>query len=157
MAKPLSVRTCECRAGASRMRALTMRTSMFTLYYQVHCRTRNTCVVCSMHSGRSIMLKQRRWLRTGSCQPKTAPQWPVTSPTSIGAWAVILSWTSSVGVLSQSNLLTQHSLNEHYAQQQAYRIQRAASPLWLHQAQQALHTQQARYEACGDLQMMERG
>jgi hypothetical protein len=57
----------------------------------------------------------------------------------------------------QSNLLTQHSLNEHYAQQQAYRIQRAASPLWLHQAQQALHTQQARYEACGDLQMMERG
>jgi hypothetical protein len=41
--------------------------------------------------------------------------------------------------------------------QQAYRIQRAASPLWLRQAQQALHTQQAQYEACGDLQMMERG
>ena len=57
----------------------------------------------------------------------------------------------------QSNLLTQHSLNEHYAQQQAYRIQRAASPLWLHQAQQALNTQQARYEACGDLQIAERG
>ena len=34
---------------------------------------------------------------------------------------------------------------------------RAASPLWLRQAQQALDTQQARYEACGDLQMMERG
>ena len=45
----------------------------------------------------------------------------------------------------QSNLLTQHSLNDNYSQQQAYRIQRAASPLWLHQAQQALHTQQARY------------
>jgi len=57
----------------------------------------------------------------------------------------------------QSNLLTQHSLNEHYSQQQAYRIQRAASPLWLRQAQQALNTQQARYEASGDLQMMERG
>ena len=41
--------------------------------------------------------------------------------------------------------------------QQAHRIQRAASPLWLRQAQQALHTQQATYEACGDLQMMERG
>jgi hypothetical protein len=41
--------------------------------------------------------------------------------------------------------------------QQAYRIQRAANPLWLQQAQQALHTQQARYKACGDLQMMERG
>ena len=57
----------------------------------------------------------------------------------------------------QSNLLTQHSLNEHYSQQQAYRIQRAASPLWLRQAQQALNTQQARYEACGDLQIVERG
>ena len=47
--------------------------------------------------------------------------------------------------------------NDNYSQQQAHRIIRAASPLWLHQAQQALHTQQARYEACGDLQMMERG
>ena len=42
-------------------------------------------------------------------------------------------------------------------EQQAQRIQRAASPLWLKQAQQALNTQQARYEAGGDLQMMERG
>jgi len=42
-------------------------------------------------------------------------------------------------------------------EQQAQRIQRAASPLWLKQAQQALNTQQARYEASGDLQMMERG
>ena len=47
--------------------------------------------------------------------------------------------------------------NDNYSQQQAYRIQRAASPLWLKQAQQALYTQQARYEASGDLQMMERG
>ena len=42
-------------------------------------------------------------------------------------------------------------------EQQAQRLSRAASPLWLKQAQQALHTQQARYEASGDLQMMERG
>jgi len=41
--------------------------------------------------------------------------------------------------------------------QQAHRITGAASPLWLQQAQQALHTQQAAYEASGDLQMMERG
>ncbi|MDB4211735.1 hypothetical protein N9769_05105, partial [Ascidiaceihabitans sp.] len=46
--------------------------------------------------------------------------------------------------------------NDDYAQQQAQRIKRAASPIWLQQAQQALHTQQARYEASGDLQMMER-
>ena len=42
-------------------------------------------------------------------------------------------------------------------EQQSHRIQRVASPLWLKQAQQALHTQQARYEACGDLQIVERG
>ena len=47
--------------------------------------------------------------------------------------------------------------NDNYTQQQAHRITRAASPLWLQQAQQALHTQQAQYEASGDLQMMERG
>ena len=41
--------------------------------------------------------------------------------------------------------------------QQAHRITRAASPLWLRQAQQALHTQKAQYEASGDLQMMKRG
>ena len=51
----------------------------------------------------------------------------------------------------------QHTLNEHYAEQQAQRITRAASPLWLQKAQQALNTQQAAYEASGDLQMMERG
>ena len=42
-------------------------------------------------------------------------------------------------------------------EQQAQRLSRAASLLWLRQAQQALNTQQARYEARGDLQMMERG
>ena len=42
-------------------------------------------------------------------------------------------------------------------EQQAQRLSRAASPLWLRQAQQALDDQQARYEAGGDLQMMERG
>ena len=59
-----------------------------------------------------------------------------------------LSWDAS-----QSN----YAPNDNYAQQQAQRIQRAASPLWLRQAQQALDDQKARYEACGDLQMMERG
>ena len=47
--------------------------------------------------------------------------------------------------------------NDKYCQQQAHRIQRAVSPLWLKQARHALNTQQARYEANGDLQMMERG
>ena len=57
----------------------------------------------------------------------------------------------------QTNLPTQYVSNEQYALQQVQRIQRAASPLWLKQARQALNTQQAAYEASGDLQMMERG
>ena len=63
-----------------------------------------------------------------------------------------LSWNAE-----HSNPQPQHALNEHYTQQQAHRIQVAANPLWLQQAQQALNTQQAQYEASGDLQMMERG
>ena len=39
----------------------------------------------------------------------------------------------------------------------AQRIQKAVSPLWLRQAQQALGDQKAAYEAQADLQMMERG
>jgi hypothetical protein len=62
------------------------------------------------------------------------------------------SWTAE-----QSYYLTDHALDERYTQQQAQRLSRAASPLWLRQAQQALNDQQARYEASGDLQMMERG
>ena len=63
-----------------------------------------------------------------------------------------LSWSTQ-----HLSTFTHETLREHYAEQQAHRIQRAASPLWLKQAQQALHTQQAQYEASGDLQMMERG
>ena len=57
----------------------------------------------------------------------------------------------------QSKSQAHSSLRENYTQQQAQRLSRAASPLWLNQAQQALDTQQAAYEASGDLQMMERG
>jgi hypothetical protein len=63
-----------------------------------------------------------------------------------------LSWTAE-----QSHRLIDHTLYEYYTQQLTQRIRRAASLLWLRQAQQALNTQQARYEACGDLQIVERG
>jgi hypothetical protein len=59
-----------------------------------------------------------------------------------------LSWNTGLAINGHNN---------NYAQQQAQRLSRVASPLWLKQAQQALNTQKARYEACGDLQMMERG
>ena len=63
-----------------------------------------------------------------------------------------LSWTAK-----QSYYHTDHALDEHYAQQQAHRITRAASPLWLKKAQQALGEQKAAYEASSDLQIVERG
>ena len=63
-----------------------------------------------------------------------------------------LSWTAK-----QSYYLTDHALDEHYAQQQAHRITRAASPIWLKKAQQALGEQKAAYEASSDLQIVERG
>ena len=47
--------------------------------------------------------------------------------------------------------------NDNYCQQQAHRIQRAASPLWLRHSKQALNDQKARYEASGNLHMVERG
>ena len=49
------------------------------------------------------------------------------------------------------------TMAQYHHDQQAHRITRAASPLWLQQAQQALGDQKAQYEASGDLQMMERG
>ena len=63
-----------------------------------------------------------------------------------------LSWQTE-----QLTPVGQNILSEHYTQQQAQRLSRAASPLWLRQAQKALDDQQARHEASGDLQMMERG
>ena len=39
------------------------------------------------------------------------------------------------------------TMAQYHHDQQAHRITRAASPLWLRQAQQALNTQQAAYEA----------
>ena len=95
-----------------------------------------TCAVYSTQCGRSTILKQRHWQRTGSCQYRTVPQWPATSHTSIGAWAVIHSGQAQLDC--RAVLTSRSALDEHYTQQQAQRIQRAASPLWLRQAQQAL-------------------
>ena len=86
--------------------------------------------------------------RTAVASYVTHEYWRMGSDTIVDE----LSWT-----VEQSYYLTDHELDEHYIQQQTQRIQRAASPLWLRQAQQALDDQKAAYEACSDLQMMERG
>ena len=49
------------------------------------------------------------------------------------------------------------TMAQYHHDQQAHRITRAASPLWLRQAQQALNTQQAAYQANADQFVMERG
>ena len=49
------------------------------------------------------------------------------------------------------------TMAQYHHDQQANRLSRAVSPLWLRQAQQALDHQKAAYEAQADLQMMERG
>ena len=63
-----------------------------------------------------------------------------------------LSW-----IAEQSHHLIDHTLYEYYTQQLTQRIRRAASLLWLRQAQQALNTQQAAYQANADQFVMERG
>ena len=78
----------------------------------------------------------------------THEYWRMGSDTILDA----LSWTAK-----QSYYLTDHALDEHYTQQQAQRITRAASPLWLKQAQQALGDQKAAYQANADQFVMERG
>jgi len=49
------------------------------------------------------------------------------------------------------------AFKDYHHLKQANRLSRAASPLWLKQAHQALDHQKAAYQAQADLQMMERG
>ena len=103
------------------------------------------------------------WAQHHSQTAPLAKNWimPVQDRTAVASYMTHEYWRIGSDTISdnlswnaeQSN----HAPNDNYTQQQAHRIQRAASPLWLKQAQQALHTQQAAYEASGDLQMMERG
>ena len=86
--------------------------------------------------------------RTAVASYVTQEYWRMGSDTILDE----LSWTAK-----QSYYLTDHALDEHYAQQQAHRITLAASPLWLKKAQQALCEQKAAYEASSDLQIVERG
>ena len=88
LAKLLNARTCAYRAGALHTKAQTARTTTSTLRCRLRSLTWITCAVCSTQCGRSTMLKQRHWRRTGSFLFKIAPQWPVTLHTNTGAWAV---------------------------------------------------------------------
>ena len=110
------------------------------------------CAVSSMPCGRSTMLKQRLWRRTGSCQCRTAA--------AVASYVTHEYWHMGSDTLLDElcwDRTPVDTMAQYHHDQQAHRITRAASPLWLQQAQQALGDQKAQYEASGDLQMMERG
>ena len=116
--------------------------------------TEDMCCLLNASLGAASMLKQRHWLKNWIM--------PVTDRAAVASYVTHEYWRMGSDTISDNLCWDVHSLNfahqtSNYAQQQAQRITRAASPLWLQQAQQALNTQQARYEASGDLQMMERG
>ena len=85
---------------------------------------------------------------------------PVTDRTAVASYLTQEYWRMGSGTLLDElcwDRTPADTMAQYHHDQQAHRITRAASPLWLRQAQQALNTQKAQYEASGDLQMMERG
>ena len=104
-----------------------------------HCRTQNSmcCLlnaVWAQHHAQTAPLA-KNWVmpvqdRAAVASYVTHEYWRMGSDTILDE----LSWTAE-----QSYYLTDHALDERYTQQQAQRLSRAASPLWLRQAQQALN------------------
>ena len=86
---------------------------------------------------------------------------PVTDRTAVASYLTREYWRlgsdTFLDSMSWDDQAAVSAFKDYQHLKQANRLSRAASPLWLKQAHQALDHQQARYEACGDLQMMERG
>ena len=102
------------------------------------------------------------WAQHHTQTAPLAKNWimPAQDPAAVARYVTHEYWRMGSDTILDELCWDQTSLNtivQFAHEQQAQRLSGAASPLWLKQAQQALHTQQARYEASGDLQMMERG
>ena len=102
------------------------------------------------------------WAQHHTQTAPLAKNWimPVQDRTAVASYVTHEYWRMGSETLLDELCWDQTSsdtMAQYHHAQRAHRIQRAASSLWLRQAQQALHTQKAGYEACGDLQMMERG
>ena len=86
---------------------------------------------------------------------------PVTDRTAVASYLTREYWRlgsdTFLDTMSWDDPATVSAFKDYNHLKQANRLSRAASPLWLRQAQQALGDQKAAYEASGDLQMMERG
>ena len=86
---------------------------------------------------------------------------PATDRTAVASYLTREYWRlgsdTFLDTMSWDDQAAVSAFKDYHHLKQANRLSKAVSPLWLQQAQQALWTQKARYEACGDLQMMERG
>ena len=86
---------------------------------------------------------------------------PVTDRTAVASYLTREYWRlgsdTFLDAKSWDDRAAVNAFKDYNHLKQANRLSRAASPLWLKQAQQALGDQKAAYEASGDLQMMERG
>jgi hypothetical protein len=102
------------------------------------------------------------WAQHHAQTASLAKNWimPVQDRAAVASYVTHEYWRMGSGTLLDELCWDRTSVDtmaQYHHDQQAHRITRAASPLWLRQAQQALHTQKAQYEASGDLQMMKRG
>ena len=86
---------------------------------------------------------------------------PVTDSTAVASYLTREYWRlgsdTFLDAVSWDDRAAANAFKDYHHLKQANRLSRAASPLWLKQAHQALDHQKAAYEASGDLQMMERG
>ena len=103
------------------------------------------------------------WAQHHAQTAPLAKNWimPVTDRTAVASYLTREYWRlgsdTFLDAMSWDDQAAVSAFKDYQHLKQANRLSRAASPLWLKQAHQALDHQQARYEACGDLQMMERG
>ncbi len=103
------------------------------------------------------------WAQHHSQTAPLAKNWitPVTDRTAVASYLTREYWRlgsdTFLDAVSWDDRAAANAFKDYNHLKQANRLSRAASPLWLRQAQQALGDQKAAYEAQADLQMMERG
>jgi ribosomal protein L39E len=103
------------------------------------------------------------WAQHHNQTAPLAKNWimPVTDRTAVASYLTREYWRlgsdTFLDAKSWDDRAAVNAFKDYNHLKQANRLSRAASPLWLRQAQQALGDQKAAYEAQADLQMMERG
>ena len=102
------------------------------------------------------------WAQHHAQTAPLAKNWimPVQDRTAVASYVTQEYWRMGSGTLLDElcwDRTPVDTMAQYRHDQLAHRITRAASPLWLRQAQQALNTRQAAYQANADQFVMERG